>query len=104
MRNTDVRRNRVRLNRRGRLVVAVLAAALMWVGLAVFTPSQAQSAPGAQAVSSYTVQPGDTLWGYAASITPGDGDVSDTVDRLIELNDLGGAALEAGQRLVVPAE
>lgn len=97
-------KGRMRLTRRGRIVVAVLAAMLMWAGLAVFSPAQAESASGAQSVASYTVQPGDTLWGYAATITPDGEDVTDTVNRLIELNDLAGSALQAGQRLVVPAE
>lgn len=52
----------------------------------------------------YTVQPGDTLWRYAASITPEGGNVGDTVDELMRLNNLDTVSLHAGQRLIVPHE
>ncbi|WP_289094535.1 LysM peptidoglycan-binding domain-containing protein, partial [uncultured Bifidobacterium sp.] len=51
---------------------------------------------------SYTVRPGDTLWSYAARITPADGDVWETVAVLEELNDLPSSELTVGQRLIVP--
>ena len=52
----------------------------------------------------YTVQPGDTLWRYAASITPEGGNVGDTLDELMRLNNLDTVSLHAGQRLIVPHE
>ena len=58
----------------------------------------------AAAVVVYTVQPGDTLWRYAASITPEGGNVGDTVDELMRLNNLDTVSLHAGQRLIVPHE
>lgn len=67
-------------------------------------PGSAQSAPDSTAVVVYTVQPGDTLWRYAASITPEGGNVGDTVDELMRLNNLDTVSLHAGQRLVVPHE
>jgi len=60
------------------------------------TPSVAASA--AAPVHSYVVQPGDTLWAIARRLQPS-GDVRPLVDRLADR--LGGAALEAGQRLPV---
>ena len=63
-----------------------------------------QSAPDSTAVVVYTVQPGDTLWRYAASITPEGGNVGDTVDELMRLNNLDTVSLHAGQRLIVPHE
>ena len=47
---------------------------------------------------------GDTLWRYAASITPEGGNVRDTVDELMRLNNLDTVSLHAGQRLIVPHE
>ena len=67
-------------------------------------PGSAQSAPDSTAVVVYTVQPGDTLWRYAASITPEGGNVGDTVEELMRLNNLDTVSLHAGQRLIVPHE
>ncbi|ADB10149.1 LysM domain protein [Bifidobacterium dentium Bd1] len=52
----------------------------------------------------YTVQPGDTLWDYASSITPAGDDVNETVDTLVRLNNLDSVSLQAGQRLLVPSQ
>ena len=49
-----------------------------------------------------TVQPGQTLWQIALRVAPRD-DPRDTVDRIRALNDLDTTAVQAGQRLVVPA-
>ena len=57
----------------------------------------AAAEPAAQPV--YVVQPGDTLWSIAAALHP-DGDIRETVDRLVERN--GTAALQTGQRLLLP--
>nr|WP_226836172.1 LysM peptidoglycan-binding domain-containing protein [Bifidobacterium leontopitheci] len=70
----------------------------------VMLPHPAQSVADPQLVTSYTVQPGDTLWSYAESITPDGGDVRDTVSRLVQLNHLDDDSLETGQRLLVPVE
>lgn len=59
--------------------------------------SPAAATPAAPPV--YVVQPGDTLWSIAATLHP-DGDIRDTVDRLVERN--GSAALQTGQRLRLP--
>jgi Tfp pilus assembly protein FimV len=47
----------------------------------------------------YVVQPGDTLWSIASSLT--NGNIRNYVHSLIELN--GGASIDVGQRLIVPA-
>jgi hypothetical protein len=47
------------------------------------------------------VQPGQTLWGIARSIEPA-ADPRWTVERLIEINALPGAEIEAGRTLVLP--
>lgn len=93
----------LRLTRRGRVVVAVLAlgAALGWSlasGRAV-----AGQAGEAIPVSSVTVAAGETLWDIARTYTAPGEDVREVVDRLVDLNGLAGGSLQAGQELLVPA-
>ena len=83
---------------------AIMAAGLAWCLFGFIAPGSAQSAPDSTAVVVYTVQPGDTLWRYAASITPEGGNVGDTLDELMRLNNLDTVSLHAGQRLIVPHE
>lgn len=93
-----------------RIAMAIMAAGLAWclfgfiAPVGFIAPGSAQSAPDSTAVVVYTVQPGDTLWRYAASITPEGGNVGDTVDELMRLNNLDTVSLHAGQRLIVPHE
>lgn len=47
----------------------------------------------------YIVQPGDTLWSIASSLT--DGNIRTFVSDLIDLN--GSASIDVGQRLLLPA-
>jgi nucleoid-associated protein YgaU len=84
------------------LLVAA-AAALLVVGYA----REAASSPlvsGAMpaAAETVTVTPGDTLWDIASSRYPG-ADVRQKVFEIEQLNGLSGPAIEAGQRLRVPA-
>ena len=72
-----------------RLAVIMMLMVLAWCLAGLMMPARAQSDPGATPVVVYTVQPGDTLWGYAARITPDGGNVADTVDELVRLNNLG---------------
>lgn len=94
----------VRLTVRGKIVVALLAVLMMWGGFHIMAPETAHSESGAIAVVNYTVRPGDTLWSYAASITPEGADVSQTVRELVTLNNLDTVSLIPGQRILVPAE
>jgi LysM repeat protein len=96
--------NRLHLNRHGKLVAVLLAVVLAWGGFSLLTAEPAQSDAGATQVASYIVRPGDTLWSYASSVTPAGQDVAQTVDELISLNDLESGSLQAGQRIIVPAE
>lgn len=50
---------------------------------------------------SHVVTPGDTLWGLAREVAPGQ-DPRQTVDRLIRANHLQGGAIVPGQKLVLP--
>ena len=49
-----------------RLAVIMMLMVLAWCLAGLMMPARAQSDPGATPVVVYTVQPGDTLWGYAA--------------------------------------
>lgn len=51
--------------------------------------------------SSVVVRPGDTLWSIARSVS-GSEDVRAVVDRIQQLNHLGGAPLRPGQVLQLP--
>lgn len=78
---------------------------LVAVALAV-PASRAVSAMNAQplpvAVTSYTVQPGDTLWTIARRLDP-DGDARVGVDRLMRLNGLRSGTVYPGRTLQIPA-
>lgn len=97
------RTSTVRLTRRGRLVVftvgllLVLALGVLWGSGSVATEQPGTADP----TLVVQVQPGDTLYDLAASITT-DGDVNAMVERIEDLNRLESAMLYAGQKLRVP--
>ena len=95
---------RMRLTVRGRIVLLVLTALVSWLGWSTFSIEPAYSETGAMQVVTYTVSPGDTLWSYAADVTPVNGDVSQRVDEIMELNHLDSPVLQPGQVIVVPAQ
>ena len=94
----------LRLTRRGRLVVfvtgllLVLALGVMWGSGSVATEQ-----PGTDATLVVQVQPGDTLYDLAASLTT-EGDVNAMVERIEDLNHLESSMLYAGQKLRVPVD
>ena len=96
----------VRLTRRGRIVV-VVAALVVAFAIGVFVTaagSVATQRPGTpEPTRIVQVGTGDTLWGLAAELAD-DGDVRAMMERIERLNALDSAVLQAGQRLVVPAE
>ncbi|MBM6698923.1 LysM peptidoglycan-binding domain-containing protein [Bifidobacterium pullorum subsp. saeculare] len=86
----------------GRALAMVMMAVCSGAMAGMLLPGHAPSIGAEAPVSVVTVRPGDTLWSYAADITPAGGDVGATVDELVELNGLEGPSLQVGQRLVVP--
>ncbi|MFP5219007.1 MAG: LysM peptidoglycan-binding domain-containing protein [Actinomycetes bacterium] len=92
----------VRLTRRGRLVVV---AVLVGVLLAAFSlgrvGAEGSSSAAPDVTTVVTVAPGDTLWGVAQRIAPGQ-DPRPVVDQIRELNDLDSGGLRVGQQLVLP--
>ena len=95
---------RTRLTVRGKVVLLVLATLISWFGWSTLSTEPAYSESGAMQVVTYTVRPGDTLWSYAADITPANHDVSQRVDEIMELNHLDSPVLQPGQVIVVPAK
>lgn len=83
--------------------IVFLCCGLMLGGLVGLTsaPSTAAAAQGTMRTTTTVVRPGESLWQIAAA--SGTSDVSATVTRIVELNDLESATVHAGQTLEVPA-
>ena len=94
------RRAHVRLTRRGRAVVILLALLLAGVGV-LLAASASQAADPAGPPRSVVVRSGDTLWSIAARYAPG-GDPFATIDQIRRLNGLSGYTVPVGVRLVLP--
>lgn len=100
----------VRLTRRGRVVVAVLAVAViaaiaLAVGLAAPGGAQAanhgQPRAGYQGMHQIVVRPGQTLWSIASAAEPA-ADPRDVVQQIMTANAMTGTRITAGQLLWVP--
>lgn len=96
--------SRLRLTRRGRAVVTLCAGAIAVGGLVTAQSAVAGGPQGAVPVQAHVVAPGDTVWQIAADLAGPGEDVRDVVATIDHLNGLDGAALQVGQRLVVPTE
>lgn len=97
---------RLRLTRRGRIVV-VLAIALSAFVLGALGAMSAVASPASspaplQGWSQIVVQPGETLW-HIASRTSAQGDPRAVMTEIRQVNELSGSQLSAGQRIWVPA-
>ncbi len=93
----------LRLTRRGRLCLLLLAAVLV---ATAFSAGRASAAAGGAEptrppTGSVVVQRGDTLWSVARGMAPSH-DPRVTVERLRRLNHLPTAELRPGQRLLLP--
>jgi len=96
--DTRRRPGRVRLTRRGRAVLLLLALA----GLAVVLAAPAsQAADPAGPVPTVVTRSGDTLWSIATRYAPG-GDPFATIDEIRRLNGIGGYTVPVGVRLTLP--
>ena len=97
---------RIRLTRRGRIVVAALAVVAA-CGLLVAGASAAQASGPAAAHAAtgsgqrIIVQPGSTLWSIAETADP-HADARTVVQEMLQANRLKTADITAGQRLWVP--
>jgi LysM repeat protein len=99
---------KLRLTRRGRLVITVLvlsALVLATLGLLRLLEGTAlagTSGSGQQALTTVVVKQGQTLWQVAQSVDPA-GDPRDMVLRIEQINGLQSTRLVPGQSLLVPA-
>jgi hypothetical protein len=106
---------RLRITRRGRVVLATLASAPLVAGVVVLAFFGANSAvansegangvgvSASQTFDYVTVQAGETLWGLAEEIAPS-ADPRDVIADIVSLNQLPTAEVQAGQKLAVPSE
>ncbi len=95
----------LRLTRRGRLVVFVLALlVVLGIGIVIASGSVATDKAGTpEPTRVVMVGAGETLWGIAAEVAD-DGDVRAMVHRIERLNSLDSALVQAGQRIRVPLQ
>ena len=96
----------LRLTRRGRVVLAVVAA-LAVAGLSLLAASAAQAtnqpAPSRQNLVQVVVRPGQNLWSVAESADP-DQDTRMVIKQIIDLNSLSSDTVFGGQQLWVPRD
>lgn len=96
---------RLRLTRRGRVVVRLLGVAVVLLvvlaGVLLDRPALAGPDVAPSRVTERVVLPGETLWQIAGEVAPR-ADRRETVQHLMDLNALSTASVTAGQRLDVP--
>jgi hypothetical protein len=91
---------RVRLTRRGRMVVLVFFLVLAGLGVAIAAPASRAADPAGRAPTA-VVLPGDTLWSVAERYLPS-GDPFGTIEEIRRLNGLRDYTVYAGQHLTLP--
>jgi hypothetical protein len=111
VRQATVQPGKLRLTRRGRrvltgfvMLVIVIAAMLIWTGVAGGAQAPGPGAPARsvyQGMTQIVVQPGQTLWSIAAAVEPS-ADPRTAVQQISDVNGLTGTQIEAGQLLWVP--
>lgn len=104
-------RTRVRLTRRGRIVVAtlitagvVLVAALAWLAGTTRAEAAGSGSPASavyHSLRSVVVQPGESLWTIATQADPA-GDPRTVMQEIVDINALHGTSVQPGQRLWLP--
>ena len=90
-------------HKRFSLMPAVSLAALGAIVAVPLLSSTHLYAAGTPRYANVTVRQGDSLWKLAQAGTAPDADVQETIDQIIAVNRLRGAALVPGQHLRIPA-
>ena len=93
----------LRLTRRGRAVLVLLALVVGAVVILVGGRAIADVPQTRQVVVEHHVQSGETLWGIAAQTVEAGDSVRDAVTELVRLNGLPSAEIMAGQTILVPS-
>lgn len=94
----------LRLTRRGRVVLVLLAMILV-APMATWGATAVASSPGEPTeVRVHAVQPGETLWGFAREVAEPGEDVRHAVARLQDLNNMSSGAVRVGELLLLPKE
>ena len=97
---------RLRLTKRGRMVLTGLVAVPMalMLGFSALSsgPAAAGNSAGNAVLQSVTVQSGQSLWSIAESIAP-NRDPRDVIAEIIKLNGLDSAEVPAGITLSLPS-
>jgi hypothetical protein len=104
-------RTRVRLTRRGRMVVAglitasmVLVATLAWLAGTAKADAAGSGVPSSavyHSLRSVVVLPGQSLWSIATQYEPGS-DPRNVIQEIIDLNALSGTSVQPGEHLWLP--
>lgn len=100
---------RLRLTRRGRIVVILAISSLLLAGalVAAFflgTPSAAAGEETSLQYATVTVTPGDTLWDLVTPHVPEGQDVRDYLLLVEEINDLESSSVRPGQVISLPVQ
>ena len=101
---TTTRPSKLRLTRRGRLLLLGLLVAVTFAVFSLGRVSGHAETPATSTATTYVthvVAPGDTLWSIARAAHPG-ADPRGYVQRIVELNSLGSADVHVGQVISLP--
>ncbi|MCJ7826626.1 MAG: LysM peptidoglycan-binding domain-containing protein [Demequinaceae bacterium] len=90
------------LTRQGRLARTFLFLALVVTGLVVGSQAVAAGEEEPQQTDTYTVSPGETLWGIATTLRGPGEDTRDIIEEIIALNGLERASISAGEQILIP--
>jgi len=97
---------RLRLTKRGRIVFTSLAAVPVVAGVMLLAlnggGATATNSSGAD-LEQVTLKAGQSLWSLAEDIAPGV-DPREVVSDILSVNQLDSGSVQAGQRLMLPAE
>jgi hypothetical protein len=105
-------RTRLRLTRRGRIVLTLLVAIPLVIGVALAVLDGGRATAGGAGSNgeqssvvfqTVTIQPGETLWQLAEQKAP-NSDPRDFIQDVVNLNNLQGSGVQAGEQIAIPTK